>query len=57
MRKFQIQYGVKKLSVRWVITKKENSDGKKKMKACLVARGFEEKGKYSQIPQLLVTRY
>lgn len=35
--------GQKALSVRWVVTEKVNSDGKKKIKARLVARGFEEK--------------
>ena len=33
------------LSTRWVVTEKETNEGKKKMKARLVARGFEEKEK------------
>ena len=36
--------GQKAVSVRWVITEKENSEGQRKTKARLVARGFEEKG-------------
>ncbi|KAK4298165.1 hypothetical protein Pmani_029465 [Petrolisthes manimaculis] len=35
--------GQNALSVRWVVTEKENMDGKKKIKARLVARGFEDK--------------
>ena len=38
--------GQKALSTRWVITEKETNEGKKKMKARLVARGFEEKEKF-----------
>ena len=30
------------ISSRWVITEKLNCDGKKMMKACLVAKGYEE---------------
>ena len=36
--------GQNALSVRWVVTEKECSVGNKKIKARLVARGFEEKG-------------
>ncbi|KAK4327262.1 hypothetical protein Pmani_002204 [Petrolisthes manimaculis] len=35
--------GQNALSVLWVVTEKENMDGKKKIKARLVARGFEDK--------------
>ncbi|KAK4317301.1 hypothetical protein Pmani_011614 [Petrolisthes manimaculis] len=35
--------GQNALSVRWVVTEKENMDGKKNIKARLVARGFEDK--------------
>lgn len=35
--------GQKALTVRWVITEKEKCNGEKKIKARLVARGFEEK--------------
>lgn len=35
--------GQNALSVHWVVTEKESKDGKKKIKAQLIARGFEEK--------------